>query len=121
MLERFHRRHPRAPRPQRVVLDQTYPVNDPPSSDSDSTVSPPADLPPPTIAAVPTATRRTPTPPPMHENLRSNYVAPTITTTRAGRASHPADCYDPVHVSKTRACRSANISALVLPPALEGG
>jgi hypothetical protein len=57
----------------------------------------------------------------MRENLHSNYVAPTITTTHAGRASRPADRYDPVHVPKTRACRSANISMLVLPPALEGG
>ncbi|KAF7338861.1 Transposon Tf2-12 polyprotein [Mycena sanguinolenta] len=26
LLERFHRRHPRAPRPQRIVLEQTYPI-----------------------------------------------------------------------------------------------
>jgi hypothetical protein len=125
LLEHFHRRHPRAPRPQRVVLDKTYPVNDsvpPPSASTVPSPDPAPDPAPPAPAApaaVPSASRRTPTPPPLQQNLRSNYVPPTVTTTRSGRASRPAERLDPVHVPKPR--RSAKVSALVLPPALEGG
>ncbi|KAF7345784.1 Transposon Tf2-12 polyprotein [Mycena venus] len=118
LLERFHRRHPRAPRPQRVVLDKTYPVNDP-SPDSSSSTPSSSEPSPVTSTAIPPATRCTPTPPPLRQNLCSNYVAPTVTTTHSGRASRPPQRLDPVHIPKP--CRSVRFSAPVLPPALEGG
>jgi hypothetical protein len=34
-------------------------------------------------------------PPTIHENLCSNYVPPTTTTTCSGRISRPAACLDP--------------------------
>ncbi|KAF7336487.1 Transposon Tf2-12 polyprotein [Mycena sanguinolenta] len=108
LLERFHRRHPRAPRPQRVVLEQTYPVEtsnsiSPSSTSTVDSLSVPDSVPPPpprlstsTPSAVPRASRRVPTPPPVRENLQSNYVPPTVTTTRFGRKSRPADRLDPI-------------------------
>jgi hypothetical protein len=101
LLEWFHRHHPRAPRPQRVVLDQTYPVNDPTPTPSSSTFpSPVSDPTPSPSTAIPPVSRWTPTLPPMRENLRSNYVAPTSTTSRSGHVSRPPDRLNPVHVVK---------------------
>jgi hypothetical protein len=131
MLERFHRCHPRAPRLQRVVLDKTYPVNEP-NSDSTSSTAPSSDSSPPIIpttnplpttsTAVPPVSRRTPTPPPLQENLRSNYVPPMVTTTQSGCTSRPAERLDPVYAPKPhRSRRSTNNSAPIVPPALEGG
>lgn len=113
IIERFHRRHPRAPRPHRLILDQTFPA---PVSDvtdavplsapqvplsasslaSSPVASPAASLAPLPAAPhaprprVPPAAPRPRSPSPVRENLRSSYVAPTQTTTRSGRVSRPA-------------------------------
>ena len=105
LIERFHRRHPRAPRPHRLILDQTFPppvsvVTDDtftsssapqmPSDASSSAASSSIAVARPARPAVPVAVARPASPPPVHENLRSSYTPPTQTTTRSGRISRPA-------------------------------
>jgi hypothetical protein len=119
ILERFHRRHPCAPRPQCVVLDKTYPVKEPNSDSTSSTVPSSDSSPPTTPTAVPPVTCRTPTPPPLRQNLRSNFVPPMVTTTHFGCISCPPQCLDPVHIPKPR--RPPKNSTLVVPPVLKGG
>ncbi|OCH92375.1 hypothetical protein OBBRIDRAFT_868321, partial [Obba rivulosa] len=115
LIERFHRHHPRAPRPPPDALQHEYTVTVP----SASIPAPPNDAPPvptatpelpepsapprsmrhaPALVSAPTipsAMRHTPSPPPVHENLRANYVPPTQTTTRSSRVVHPPTRYDP--------------------------
>ena len=140
LLERYHRRHPRAPRPHAILLNKSFSLSDtgpienslpgddhrdPPSNEmfdhSDpsrvaSEVTPPSvdtcvasEVSPPSIdtrggrilvnarfapapvpSAVPAAVSRPASPPPAHQNLRSEYVPPPRTTTRSGRVSRPA-------------------------------
>ena len=95
LLIRFHRRHPRAPRPHQLVLDQMFPAppvpvdatNEP--SDSISQELPPPGIEPPASSSVPPAVTRPASPPAVHENLRSAYVPPARTTTASGRISRP--------------------------------
>lgn len=109
LLERFHRRHPRAIRPHRLVLDKSAYI--PLTTDISSSLAPqilPAPVPAsasvvPTVApivpsaapAVPVAAPRTPSPLPVHpEDPRRWYVPPTQTTTRSGRVSRPPQRLD---------------------------
>ena len=92
LIERFHRRHTKAPRPHRLVLDRVQPgpvfTSDSISDADASIVNPvPSPLPRP---QVPDATRRPPSPPDApRQNLQQEYVPPTSTTTRTGRVSRP--------------------------------
>ncbi|GJF00476.1 hypothetical protein PsYK624_167640, partial [Phanerochaete sordida] len=131
LIERFHRRHPRAPRPHPLVLAQTFPapldvdtdaftpysapqVPSAASSAASSPVAPSAPLPAasssssaPPRPAVPPAAARPRSPSIVRENLRSTYVAPTQTTTRSGRISRPAERLDPdIHTRKRRVARA---------------
>jgi len=112
LIDRFHRRHPQAPRPHTIVLNQTFSI--PPTTHSPSvsieltpqTSSPHTDsvlavpqasstlLAPP---AIPPAAARPAPPLVIHQRLRSEYVPPIQTTTHTGRVSEPAQCLDPKH------------------------
>lgn len=96
ILERFHRRHPKAPRPHKTVLAQTFPgdpVISSPSSNIDSaatastsTAAAIAALPP----RVPDAAPRPPSPlAAPRQNLRVEYVPPEATIMRSGRVAKP--------------------------------
>ncbi|OCH84015.1 hypothetical protein OBBRIDRAFT_742322, partial [Obba rivulosa] len=116
LIERFHRRHPCAPCLPPDALQRKYTVTVP----SVSIPAPPNDAPPVPTATpelpepsapprstrcapmlvsalmIPSATRCTPSPLLVHENLRANYIPPMQMTTRSGRVAHPSARYDPV-------------------------
>ncbi len=95
LLERFHRRHTRAPRPPHSLFNQLAPpvplATDPPSASAPQ-VPPPdssAPAPPRTRPAIPHAAPRPRSPAPIREDPRQVYTPPTQTTTRSGRVSRP--------------------------------
>lgn len=98
LIERFHRRHPRSPHPHSFDINKNY--NTPFITDQSSTSSlqvpfssvvpsEPLSLPAmhsepsplPSVAAVPPAVARPPSPPAVRQRLRSEYVPPMQTTT----------------------------------------
>jgi hypothetical protein len=119
LIDRFHRRHPKAPRPHSLIINATPPhtldppnfnlidnstfISDPlpPASEHTSVAAPPSFVPVPAPAAaaplplvpsassVPPASARPASPPVIRQNLRSEYVPPLQTTTRSGRVSKP--------------------------------
>jgi len=105
LIERFHRRHPRAPHPHIIDIDKNYSISHPsstavdPSSPSENSPSSfplqsaPASS---SHAAVPPAAPRPASPPAVRQRLRSEYVPPTQTTTRSGRVSRPKSKLDPL-------------------------
>jgi transposase InsO family protein len=112
LVDRFHRRHPRAPHPHPITISKHFsPLPDPlpyipipelttnPSSVSDPPPPDPASIPASAVplppAVVPPAMPRPPSPPPVHQNLTSVYKPPAQTTTRSGRVSKPAERLDP--------------------------
>lgn len=114
LLEHFHRRHTRAPRPHSLVLNQNLhvPLNSACSTTDASTSS--AQVSEPTVpsvvlplssAAVPPAIPRPASPPATHENLRTTYVPPTQTTTSFGRVCRPPPPrLDPIIPTRKRRC-----------------
>ena len=85
LLERFHRRHPRAPRPHPLLLTKSVPpVED--DSVPVSTSTPIVDF---DIRALPRPRSPVPEPVPAH------YTPLSQTTTRTGRISRPVARYDP--------------------------
>ena len=79
LLERFHRRHPRAPRPPSSSRN----VRRDAPTDAGSTAPAPAP------SSVPHAHRRTPSPHPPRQDPRLDYTPPSQTTLRSGRVAHP--------------------------------
>lgn len=109
LVDRFHRRHPKAPRPHPITINHTYSplmILNSPTYDTMKLTSGPAltDLEPPVEPlvhaaaprpAMPPLPARPASPPVIRERLRSRYVPPAQTTTRSGRVSHPSVRYDP--------------------------
>ena len=94
LLERFHRRHPRAPHPHQLIISRALPT-DPLISNLQSHEKP-AIHPPASPSAIPAASHRTPSPrPPPPPNLTETYVPPIQITTRSGRIVRPAPRLDP--------------------------
>ena len=114
LIDRFHRRHPKAPRPHSLTInaipshtldpvdlnlfDNFISTSDPPLASEHA--APPSFVPVPTPAAalllfvpssssVPSAFARPASLPVVRQNLRSEYVPPLQTTTRSGRVSKP--------------------------------
>ena len=112
LIDCFHHRHPQAPRPHTIALNQTFSI--PPTTNSPSvsieltpqTSSPHTDsmlaIPqasstPLAIPIIPPTTAHPASPPVIHQRLRSEYVPPIQTMTRTGRVSKPAQHLDPEH------------------------
>jgi hypothetical protein len=103
LIERYHRRHPRSPRPHVIDMNKNYHASFvatdyllPSSSQIPLPAASPAppEPPAPALAAVPPAAARPPSPVAIRQRLRSEYVPPTQTTTRGGRVSRPAERLD---------------------------
>ena len=98
LIDRFHRRHPRASRPHPITFNKalsTLPLTIPTHTQATSDTTTDSDT-----AQTPASTIRqhrfrAPSPPVDHQLLTSNYLAPPQTTTRSGRVSHPPVRYDP--------------------------
>ncbi|KAJ3779565.1 hypothetical protein GGU10DRAFT_401828 [Lentinula aff. detonsa] len=93
LIDKFHHRHPRSPRPPQFILDfaRRAPL-DSTSHNSDSTS--------PSVLshrpAIPPAIRRPRSPSAVHHDPRTNYVPPAQTTTRSGCISKPPQRLDPI-------------------------
>lgn len=99
MIERFHRRHTKAPRPHLIAINKSFSIPSDldlvepstPSSSDPAPSEPVLAMPSvPSAPAVPVAFVRPATPPAPRMNLREVYVPPSRTTTRTGRVSRPA-------------------------------
>ncbi|TFK39229.1 hypothetical protein BDQ12DRAFT_604355, partial [Crucibulum laeve] len=117
LIERYHCRHPRAPRPHQLILNHSMPTPNikpaetspiPTSLDAMSQSTPSSILPisnsssvPPSLSSTMPLTSNMPipssfsdhlcpnSPPTIHENPRSFYVPPSFTTTCTGHISRP--------------------------------
>lgn len=101
LIERFHRRHPRAPRPPHALFNHSAHavfestdniVSSSTLQDPSSASAPPASPSAPrttSAPAVPPAAPRPRSPPPIREDPRVSYTPPTQTTLRSGRVSRP--------------------------------
>ena len=96
LIERFHRRHTRAPRPHRLLIDRVVPIPPLEAVPSAADIASAPQVPPPVHPVVPAAAPRPPSPRPEPQNLRQVYEPPTRTTTRSGRVSRPPQRYDPL-------------------------
>ncbi|KAL1942197.1 hypothetical protein VTO73DRAFT_6261 [Trametes versicolor] len=102
LLERFHRRHPRAPRPPHTLFNHSAQsaLDSTNNSLSSSTLQAPPSASAPfasppdaprviSAPAVPPAAPRPRSPPPIREDPRVSYTPPSQTTLRSGRVSRP--------------------------------
>jgi hypothetical protein len=106
-LECFHRRHPKLPRPHRVVIDTVTPANS--ESVPDTAINPvPSVVAPPSPSSPPDESHpfRSSSPPPVHTR-GAPYEPPSSTTMRSGRVSRPPVCLDPLIPGHTSTLASA--------------
>lgn len=102
LIDKYHRRHPRSPRPPSILITTPHPFIFPNNSDlnldstshSDSVISQPETTHT-TRSSPPTASRCPTSPNPIAQNFRANYQTAPQTTTRSGRISKPASRLDP--------------------------
>ena len=95
LIDKYHRRHPRSPRPPAILLSKSRPFH---STDTHSSSDSTSNLnfnSTPSRSIPPQASHRPRSPPPITQNLRAHYEPAPQSTTRSGRISKPPVRLDP--------------------------